>query len=440
MYSVGVGRDRPATLSNTWSDGTLSIPVTTGTYYLFLDVYNSADAKFSNAADYQLTFGPFKIDLTPPSNVRLTYPVSDSTSGTHLSISQLPIRGIGGVDVLNSSTVRIFIDGRHTTSVNLDSDSDNSDKAWETGTVVLGYGAHTIQAYSVDSVNNQTENSKLLDFYIDAPVIIDEALPDGTLTGVVSQNVVTVTSNLGFLGKGLQETIINSEVGESIGYLAKGIEDTLGPNPAFYFQKGLALSFSESSFSLPNFGFSLPLPKLAINLSYLQKGFEMQMNDFATQFGFLGFDESNPYGDNTDTVATDNFLLRGLSNIANAITASRDLLAYNFNPEFFGRFKTSSIAFFEHTFDPRATKITNTAVEMVTATSAVITWQTNHLATSEVNYGLTATYGTGKASDDLTYWHILTLTDLNPGTKYYFEVMSKNGGYVYDSYHSFETK
>ncbi len=509
LYSVGADpRVRPSS-SSTWSDGTLSILVTTGTYYLFLDVYNSADARFSNAADYQLTFGPFKIDLTPPSNVYLTYPVSDSTSGTHLSISQLPIRGIGGVDVLNSSTVRIFIDGRHTTSVEMASDDNYSDKPWETGTVVLGYGAHTIQAYAVDSLNNQTDNSRLLDFYIDQPAIIDEALPDGTLTGVVNTNLTNtanqitgVANSIGYLGKGLQDTIINSEVGVGIGYLAKGIEDTLGPNPGYYFQKGLALTFGESSLALSNFtlpifninlGINLPLPRLAINLSYLQKGFEMQVGEWIPvftgmtrgiqwAFGWIPCQarDDNRCGDgirNAQTVATsitsqlglgwlngqgqtliasfaggsrpaptgagtnsaDNFVLVGISNIANAITASGQMIAYNLNPAFFGRLKNSSIAFFEHTFDPRATKITNTNVDMVTTTSAVITWQTNHLATSKVNYGLTASYGTGEASDDLTYWHSLTLTGLNSGTKYYFEVMSKNGGYVYDSYHSFET-
>lgn len=57
-------------------------------------------------------------------------------------------------------------------------------------------------------------------------------------------------------------------------------------------------------------------------------------------------------------------------------------------------------------------------------TTAIVTWETNEDADSLVNYGLT----TGLGSSEYDMWdvtsHSIFLSNLNPGTKYYFEVAS----------------
>lgn len=63
----------------------------------------------------------------------------------------------------------------------------------------------------------------------------------------------------------------------------------------------------------------------------------------------------------------------------------------------------------------------------VDETSAVIAWTTNEAATSQVIYGLTASYGSTSAPDmNLVTRHTITLSGLTPGTKYYFKVKSKD--------------
>ncbi len=59
-----------------------------------------------------------------------------------------------------------------------------------------------------------------------------------------------------------------------------------------------------------------------------------------------------------------------------------------------------------------------------TENSVVITWTTNEPATSLVDYGKEADYGSTASSDELTPQHSLTLTGLEPNTAYHFKVTS----------------
>jgi hypothetical protein len=88
--------------------------------------------------------------------------------------------------------------------------------------------------------------------------------------------------------------------------------------------------------------------------------------------------------------------------------------------------------------------ISDVVVPDITATTATITWRTNTLSDSRVNYGTTTALGMSEYdSDDLTH-HSILLEDLTPDTIYYFEVQSTdasgtttddNGG----EYYSFKT-
>ena len=62
----------------------------------------------------------------------------------------------------------------------------------------------------------------------------------------------------------------------------------------------------------------------------------------------------------------------------------------------------------------------------ITDTSAIITWTTNQLANSIVNYGTSASMGHTASSSNLRYNHTIKLTGLASGTLYYYEVSSTN--------------
>jgi hypothetical protein len=67
-------------------------------------------------------------------------------------------------------------------------------------------------------------------------------------------------------------------------------------------------------------------------------------------------------------------------------------------------------------------------------TSATITWTTTSPATSQVQYGLTTELGLSSAySAEMVTNHTALLTDLTPGTGYYFQVLSSDGATEHSS-------
>jgi cytoskeletal protein RodZ len=78
------------------------------------------------------------------------------------------------------------------------------------------------------------------------------------------------------------------------------------------------------------------------------------------------------------------------------------------------------------TADVTAPTITNTAASP-TETSAVITWTTNEPATSQVEYGKTAGYGSASILNQaLVISHSITLSSLEPNITYHFRVKSRD--------------
>jgi phosphodiesterase/alkaline phosphatase D-like protein len=66
-------------------------------------------------------------------------------------------------------------------------------------------------------------------------------------------------------------------------------------------------------------------------------------------------------------------------------------------------------------------------VSNITDTSATITWTTNQVADSQIEYGLTTDYGSTTTIDaSLVLTHVQTLTGLAAATTYHFRVMSRN--------------
>jgi hypothetical protein len=76
----------------------------------------------------------------------------------------------------------------------------------------------------------------------------------------------------------------------------------------------------------------------------------------------------------------------------------------------------------------------NDVTPMPDDTAATITWTTTAPSTSQVQYGLTTDLGSGSAlSTDLVTNHSVLLTNLTPGTGYYFIAVSTSGGNQYVS-------
>lgn len=70
--------------------------------------------------------------------------------------------------------------------------------------------------------------------------------------------------------------------------------------------------------------------------------------------------------------------------------------------------------------------ISNVSISQVTATSSVITWETNELADSLINYGLDKSYGILRDPRADKTEHMLLLEDLLPGSTYYFRITSSD--------------
>lgn len=68
----------------------------------------------------------------------------------------------------------------------------------------------------------------------------------------------------------------------------------------------------------------------------------------------------------------------------------------------------------------------SSVVATPSSNSATITWQTDELATSRIDYGLTPSYGSYEEDLTLKQSHSITLTTLEPETTYYYKITSND--------------
>ena len=76
------------------------------------------------------------------------------------------------------------------------------------------------------------------------------------------------------------------------------------------------------------------------------------------------------------------------------------------------------------TLDTTPPVISNVATSEITNTSATVTWTTDEVSDSVVNYGTDTTLGTMESDSTLVTTHSITLTGLTPETTYNYEVKS----------------
>lgn len=82
------------------------------------------------------------------------------------------------------------------------------------------------------------------------------------------------------------------------------------------------------------------------------------------------------------------------------------------------------------------------SVANITGSSATITWTTDEIASSEVQYGTTSSYGSSASVGGLVTAHVVTLTGLTPDTTYHYRAVSTDGcghGPTYSSDQTFTT-
>ena len=112
----------------------------------------------------------------------------------------------------------------------------------------------------------------------------------------------------------------------------------------------------------------------------------------------------------------------------------------NFAERVFLSSKAAWGTFHAYMFDDQPTKISNVMMEELGKDYVVVSWDTNHYTlNNKVNYGKDLMYGNEIWSKDWAKHHVVKITGLEPGQKYYFEVMSQNKNYTYDAFYSFET-
>jgi hypothetical protein len=82
--------------------------------------------------------------------------------------------------------------------------------------------------------------------------------------------------------------------------------------------------------------------------------------------------------------------------------------------------------YYTFTTDPYPPTISGISVGNIADTSATITWGTDRLANSTINYGNSTLLGLTAYDSSFVLAHSITLTDLSPAETYYFDVGSTN--------------
>ena len=92
-----------------------------------------------------------------------------------------------------------------------------------------------------------------------------------------------------------------------------------------------------------------------------------------------------------------------------------------------GNLATSADATFTTAADTAAPVISAVTVGSITGTTALASWTTDEASDSQVQYGLTAAYGTSTALDtSMVTAHAVPITGLTVSTRYHFRVLSKD--------------
>lgn len=90
-----------------------------------------------------------------------------------------------------------------------------------------------------------------------------------------------------------------------------------------------------------------------------------------------------------------------------------------------GNVLSTSYSFTTRNLDSTPPVISNVQVIAFT-TSARITWSTDKVATSLINYGLTSSYGSNVTDNTLMTQHVIVVSGLSSGVEYHYQIISAN--------------
>lgn len=142
-------------------------------------------------------------------------------------------------------------------------------------------------------------------------------------------------------------------------------------------------------------------------------------NDLGGYKVYYGTSSGN-YGAPVDVGNQTSFTVNGLSSSQTYYFAVR---AYNTSGAESGYSNEVSKSF----GDTTAPTLSSIAAGGITSTGATISWSTNEAATSQVEYGVTTSYGSSSAlNSTLVTSHSRVLNNLNPSTTYHYRVISRD--------------
>lgn len=194
------------------------------------------------------------------------------------------------------------------------------------------------------------------------------------------------------------------------------------------------------------YGIQLAITGTRSGLAYLVGRAKQDIAAIGSAYNFLAQNAPGAIGDVMasigEGIGNGASFIAGISN--KALTGIKNgvaSLAFAAGEKAQGVSDTLGFAFvkFGYLFVNEPTGIYDVEVAVLSPTSAKISWQTNHPANGKVNYGPDKTYPFDEQSEKRVTHHEFTLTDLQPATLYYFEVMSQNKNYVYDANREFKT-
>lgn len=240
------------------------------------------------------------------------------------------------------------------------------------------YGVHYFRITATDAAGNISNYTDSIVIYIDTPMEIQD---DKTIIEEQLKKKLDPLSSAG-------------------GQIKKDMD---------YFQKGLNIEFGET------------IAPISQNAQYFKRGLLEEIKEFAMR----------------DIMTLPRRLALAFKDFIEAIKAPLEVesFAKSWQRKFtIIAYNVGAILRGDENLEIKSVKVSN-----IGKTSALVTWETNHYATSKVNYGKTLAFGEDVVFGSRVLKHEILITNLEPETTYYFEVLSHNGTAAFDAYHTFNT-
>lgn len=427
---------------------TVASPLNDGSHTIYVRVTDSDGKTTSNGAAANFTFS---VDTTAPS-VTVTPVSPDPTSDTIPSIS-------GTATDITSLVVAVFLQidgtgGAWTACTANDGAFEEISEAFScTAPSALADGSHTFYFRAIDSLNNTTNSSFTTDTFIvstTAPAVtLGQVSPDPTnnttpsLTGSAVSTYSTVT-NIQYqidvkTGTWNNCTADDGTFDETSESFSCTVASALNQGAhTFYVRATDALGSTTANDDLESDLFSIDTSGPTISISALSP---------------------DPNGDNTptfsgtasdiySTIASVSYQIDGTSGSWSACTPNDSLFnssseVYNCTTSTLSEGShtiyirandslgniTSILSYAQDTFEiDTSSELSISNIEVSTTdSSATINWDTDAVASSIADYGLTSTYTNSTPEIDTTprtIEHTVEIVELNTGTLYHFRVKS----------------